>query len=40
MNVGRIEVEGTKITLFAAGAEPEPASAFDQWKGKRNARPT
>jgi hypothetical protein len=38
MDVGRIEITTDKIIVFAADAAPEPTTAFDSWKVKRDAR--
>lgn len=39
LKVGRIEIEGDRIVLHSSeGASPEPLSAFDSWKVKRDAR--
>lgn len=40
IEVGRVEIDADgKIVIVVASAGPaEPSSAFDQWKGKRDAR--
>lgn len=39
LRVGRIEIEGGKIVLYPGeDARPEPASDFDAWRAKRDAR--
>lgn len=39
MNVTRVEIDADgKITLMTGTQAPEPATAFDAWKGKQNAR--
>ena len=39
--VARFEIEGEKIVIYSsAGVRHEPASDFDVWREKRNARST
>ena len=39
LKVSRVEIEGTKITVFAGdAAAPLPTSDFDSWRAKRDAR--
>ena len=42
VNVGRVEIDGGKIVIIAATAASaaEPATDFDSWRAKRDARPT
>ena len=39
IKIGRFEVEGGKVVIYSSGdIRPEPASDFDAWRMKRNAR--
>ena len=39
LKVGRIEVDGVKIVVHSSeDVRPEPASEFDAWRAKRDAR--
>ncbi len=41
MKVARVEIEGSKIVIYSSeGVRHEPASDFDAWREKRNARST
>ena len=39
LKVSRVEIEGGKIVLYSGeDVRPEPASDFDVWRAKRDAR--
>jgi hypothetical protein len=39
LKVGRVEVDGVKIVVHSSeDVRPEPASEFDAWRAKRDAR--
>lgn len=40
LKVGRVEIEDGKIVVYSTSedARPEPASEFDAWRAKRDAR--
>jgi hypothetical protein len=39
LKVGRVEVEGGKVVIYSCeDVRPEPASDYDAWRMKRDAR--
>lgn len=39
IKIGRFEVEGGKVVIYSSNdIRPEPATDFDAWKVKRDAR--
>lgn len=41
LTIGRVEIAEGKIVIHSGEpAQPEPATEFDAWKVKQNARPT
>lgn len=41
LKIGRVEVEGDRIVIYSGeDVRPEPASEYDAWRAKRDARKT
>ena len=39
LKVGRVEIEGGKVVIYSSeDTRPVPASDFDAWRAKRDAR--